>query len=145
MAAATAPAQSRAIVVDGAPEGERHVHVAIRTENSGFTKDYVTARVILAKRSTGGRLPPPAEGAGLIRDNGLVSSLNRGIFHACRDDEGSLVGVALLGHVTMVETEDTEALRLLSQLAQQHQRTRAAAACISVSHRLQHRPDLTPA
>jgi len=61
--------------------------------------------------------------AGMIRDNGLVNSLNRGTFHGCRDDEGALVGVALLGHVTMVETEDTEALRLLSQLAQQHQRT----------------------
>jgi len=59
----------------------------------------------------------------MIRDNGLVSSLNRGTFHGCRDDEGALVGVALLGHVTMVETDDTEALRLLSELAQQHQRT----------------------
>ena len=60
--------------------------------------------------------------ASLIRDNGLVSSLNRGTFHACRDAAGQLVGVALIGHVTMLETNSDEALHLFAELAQQHQR-----------------------
>ena len=60
--------------------------------------------------------------AGLIRDNGLVSTLNRGTFLACRDILGNLEGVALIGHVTMVETDNEEALQLFAELAQAHQR-----------------------
>src|SRR5258706_3998173 len=60
--------------------------------------------------------------AGLIRDNGLVSPLNRGTFHAFRDAAGSLEGVALIGHVTMIETSSDAALHLFAELAQQHQR-----------------------
>jgi len=59
--------------------------------------------------------------ASLIRDNGLVSPLNRGTFHACRDAAGSLEGVALIGHVTMLETNSDAELQLFAQLAQQHQ------------------------
>jgi len=60
--------------------------------------------------------------AGMIRDNGFVSPLNRGTFHACRDAAGSLEGVALIGHVTMIETSNDTALHLFAGLAQQHQR-----------------------
>src|SRR6267142_4832411 len=60
--------------------------------------------------------------AGLVRDTGLVSPLNRGTFHACRDAVGNLEGVALIGHVTMVETDNEEVLRLFAELAQEHQR-----------------------
>lgn len=60
--------------------------------------------------------------AGMIRDNGLVNPLNRGTFHACRDAAGDLVGVALIGHITMLETSNDAALDLFAELAQQHQR-----------------------
>ncbi len=42
--------------------------------------------------------------AGLIRDNGLVSPLHRGAFYGCRDAQGRLLGVALIGHITQIET-----------------------------------------
>lgn len=59
--------------------------------------------------------------AGLISDNGLVSSLNRGVFYACRDASRRLNGVALIGHVTMVETQSSAALECFAQIAQRHQ------------------------
>ena len=60
--------------------------------------------------------------AGFIRDNGLVSPLNRGNFYGYRDANGHLVGVALVGHVTMVETESDAALELFAQLARKYER-----------------------
>jgi predicted GNAT family acetyltransferase len=61
--------------------------------------------------------------AGLIRDNGLVSPLNRGTFYACRDAAGELQGVALIGHITMVETRSEAALEAFALLAQDFERT----------------------
>ncbi len=52
--------------------------------------------------------------AGLIRDNGLINPLNRGTFYGCRDLEGRLEGVALIGHVTVVETRSEAALQALA-------------------------------
>lgn len=60
--------------------------------------------------------------AGFIRDNGLVSPLNRGNFYGCRDAKGHLEGVALVGHVMMVEPASDEALELFAQLAQKYER-----------------------
>lgn len=40
--------------------------------------------------------------ATLIRDNGLVSSSNRGSFYGCRNSAGKLEGTALIGHATML-------------------------------------------
>src|SRR6267378_8368869 len=57
--------------------------------------------------------------ASMIRDNGLVSPLNRGTFYSCRDAAGRLEGVALIGHLTMVETRSEEAIELFAKLAQQ--------------------------
>ncbi len=54
----------------------------------------------------------------LIRDNGLASSLNRGTFYGCRNAAGQLVGLALIGHATIVETETDTALAAFAQLAQ---------------------------
>lgn len=57
--------------------------------------------------------------AGLIRDNGLVSPLNRGTFYACRDNvTGCLEGVALVGHATLIEARSEEALRAFALIAQ---------------------------
>lgn len=54
----------------------------------------------------------------LIRDNGLVSPLNRGTFYGCRNASGRLVGVALIGHATLIETETEAALAAFARLAQ---------------------------
>jgi ribosomal protein S18 acetylase RimI-like enzyme len=55
----------------------------------------------------------------LINDNGLVSPFNRGTFYACRDLNGQLEGVALVGHATLMETISDRALAALAQVAQQ--------------------------
>ena len=61
--------------------------------------------------------------AGMIRDHGLSSSLNRGVFYACRNTMGELQGVALIGHITMIETSNETALKLFVEIAQNHQQT----------------------
>jgi predicted GNAT family acetyltransferase len=57
--------------------------------------------------------------AGFVRDNGLVSPLNRGTFYACRDGEGRLEGVALIGHATIVEARTEEAMAAFARLARE--------------------------
>jgi predicted GNAT family acetyltransferase len=56
--------------------------------------------------------------AGFIRDNGIVSELNRGAFYGCRDGQGRLEGVALIGHFTFVEARSEAALASFAELAQ---------------------------
>jgi ribosomal protein S18 acetylase RimI-like enzyme len=55
---------------------------------------------------------------GLIGDNGLVSPHNRGTFYACRDEQGRLEGVALIGHATLFEARTPRALRAFARAAQ---------------------------
>ena len=55
---------------------------------------------------------------GLIYDNGMVSPLNRGTFYGCRNDQGELEGVALIGHATLLETNTDAALKAFAKLAQ---------------------------
>ncbi len=55
--------------------------------------------------------------SGMIRDNGLVSELNRGTFYGCRNAEGKLDGVALMGHATLAEARNECALEALAGLA----------------------------
>ncbi len=57
--------------------------------------------------------------AGFIRDNGMVSPHNRGTFYACRDEEGRLEGVALIGRFILLETRSEEAIRAFARVAQQ--------------------------
>lgn len=57
--------------------------------------------------------------AGFVRDNGLVSPHNRGTFYACRNDQGCLEGVALIGHFILFETRCTEAIAAFALVAQQ--------------------------
>ena len=52
-----------------------------------------------------------------IKDNGLVSPLNRGTFYGYRDESRQLRGVALIGHVTLFETRVDDALNAFSELA----------------------------
>lgn len=51
-----------------------------------------------------------------IRDNGIVSPLNRGTFYGCRDVNGYLEGVALVGHATLMETASSRALQALAKI-----------------------------
>jgi predicted GNAT family acetyltransferase len=55
---------------------------------------------------------------GFIHDNGLVSPLNRGNFYGCRNREGQLEAVALIGHATLLETTTDRALQELAEIAQ---------------------------
>jgi hypothetical protein len=52
-----------------------------------------------------------------IRDNGIESQLNRGRFYGYRNPQGKLLGVALIGHTTLLETRSDEALRAFAHLA----------------------------
>lgn len=56
--------------------------------------------------------------AGFIRTNGLVSEHNRGTFYGCRDEEGQLEGVALIGHFILFETRTDAAIEAFADLAQ---------------------------
>jgi len=60
--------------------------------------------------------------AGLMRDNGLVSPHNRGIFYGCRNSEGRLEGVALIGHATLIDARTERAMQEFGLLAQGYQR-----------------------
>ena len=55
----------------------------------------------------------------LIMDNGIVSPFNRGTFFGCRDINGQLEGVALVGHATLMETVSDRALQALAQVARE--------------------------
>jgi predicted GNAT family acetyltransferase len=61
--------------------------------------------------------------AGFIRDNGLVSEHNRGTFYGCRNSEGRLEGVGLIGHATLIEARTVRAMREFALLAQAFPRT----------------------
>ncbi len=61
--------------------------------------------------------------AGFIRDNGLVSLHNRGTFFGCRNSEGRLEGVALIGHATLIEARTTRAMREFALVAQSYMTT----------------------
>src|SRR5262247_3528128 len=56
---------------------------------------------------------------GMIHDNGIVSPFNRGTFYGCRDLNGQLEGVALVGHATLIETVSDRALAALAQVARE--------------------------
>ena len=56
--------------------------------------------------------------SGFVRDNGLESPLNRGTFFGFRDAQGNLEGVALIGHVTLVEARTQAAIEAFARLAQ---------------------------
>jgi uncharacterized protein len=58
--------------------------------------------------------------AGFIRSNGIVSPHNRGSFYSCRDGQGRLEGVALIGHFILFETRGDAATRAFARLAQEH-------------------------
>lgn len=56
---------------------------------------------------------------GFIHANGLVSHHNRGTFYACRDEEGRIEGVALIGHYILFETRTDAAIEAFANLAKE--------------------------
>jgi len=60
---------------------------------------------------------------GFVRDNGLVSSYNRGTFYGCRNSEGRLEGVAVIGHATLLDARTPRAMREFGLVAQMHTST----------------------
>ena len=60
---------------------------------------------------------------GFIRDNGLESPLNRGKFYGYVNAREELEGVALIGHITLIETRTDDAMRAFARLAQDCQDT----------------------
>ncbi len=57
---------------------------------------------------------------GFIRSNGLVSPHNRGVFYACRNQEGEIIGVALIGHHILFETDSLCAIEAFARIAQNY-------------------------
>ncbi len=55
---------------------------------------------------------------GFITDNGIESPLNRGTFYGCRNQNGELEGVALIGHAILMETRTTRAVQAFANIAQ---------------------------
>ena len=55
--------------------------------------------------------------AGFIRCNGIVSPHHRGTFYSCRDRQGRLEGVALIGHFILFETKSDAAIQAFARLA----------------------------
>src|SRR5688572_19455658 len=59
---------------------------------------------------------------GMIRDNGLVSTFNRGTFYAYRNADGELEGVALIGHATLIDARTEAAVQAFASAAQNCER-----------------------
>lgn len=53
----------------------------------------------------------------LIQDNGMENTDNRGAFYGYRSDRGTLEGVALIGHTTLIETRSENSLTAFALVA----------------------------
>lgn len=69
--------------------------------------------------------------AGFIRDNGLVSSQNRGRFYVCRNEQHQLEGVALIGHSILFHAFNEEVIEGFASLAR-----RAASSHLLMGERV---------
>jgi hypothetical protein len=56
--------------------------------------------------------------ASFIRENGISSPAHRGEFYAYRNAFGALEGVALIGHLVLLETNSDAAMKAFAKLAQ---------------------------
>jgi hypothetical protein len=59
---------------------------------------------------------------GFIRNNGIVSPFNRGVFYGCRDQAGTLQGVALIGHFILFDARSEAVIEAFARIAQTHKR-----------------------
>src|SRR4030095_9973332 len=56
--------------------------------------------------------------ASFIRERGVISAAHRGAFYAYRNTSGALEGVALIGHLILVETNSNVAMQSFTKIAQ---------------------------
>lgn len=56
--------------------------------------------------------------SGFIRDHGIESELNRGLFYGSRDENNLLQGVALIGHATFIDARREIVIPEFARLAQ---------------------------
>ncbi len=56
--------------------------------------------------------------SGLVRDNGILSSHNRGNLYAYRNNMRAIEGVALIGHAILMQTVSNRAMRAFAETAQ---------------------------
>lgn len=56
--------------------------------------------------------------SGFIRDNGIESELNRGMFYGSRDENNCLQGVALIGHATFIDARREIVIPEFARMAQ---------------------------
>jgi len=90
------------------PAGQLRVHVAeLDASHQQEVLEFLSQRPIHT-----------AVMVGFIHDNGLVGPLNRGTFYGCRNREGQLEGVALIGQATLLETTTDRAAEALAEMAQ---------------------------
>ena len=75
----------------------------LRTEDEVETLKFLSARPVHTVVMTS-----------FILDNGIESDLNRGSFYGYRNESGTLEGVALIGHSTLVEARTEDALKALA-------------------------------
>ncbi len=54
-----------------------------------------------------------------IQDNGMENADNRGLFYGYRNAEGTLEGVALIGHTTLIEARSEKSLMAFAHVARQ--------------------------
>jgi hypothetical protein len=54
-----------------------------------------------------------------IQDNGLENADNRGSFYGYRSRAGKLVGVALVGHTTLIEARSEDSLQAFAVIARE--------------------------
>ena len=54
-----------------------------------------------------------------IQDNGLENPDNRGVFYGYRNAKGTLAGVALIGHTTLIEARSEDSLATFAAVARQ--------------------------
>src|SRR5256885_6405603 len=57
---------------------------------------------------------------GMILSNGLISPINRGTFYTCRNQEGKLEGIALIGYDNLFEAKSDDAIFAFAKLFQKH-------------------------
>jgi GNAT superfamily N-acetyltransferase len=55
--------------------------------------------------------------SGWIADNGIENELHRGTFYGYRNEHGTLEGVALIGHTTLIEARSEDALIAFAEAA----------------------------
>lgn len=81
---------------------------ALSNNNTGEVLEFLARRPLHTVMMTG-----------MIRDNGIESEFNRGRFYACRNNVRQIEGVALIGHLTMLEAQTLRAKKALALKAKE--------------------------